>query len=100
MLRATKAYLMYLAQDSAGSWKSQCLACHFHLFSCIFFQKHFLHTYNIHEWLKTFFELTVTFLRPFRIGEGIPHVDGATQMDVPADTSKGQNTDPWMLFEC
>eukprot|EP00435_Cladocopium_sp_Y103_P001321 s3583_g1.t1 len=44
------AYLMYLARDSAGSWKSQ-------------------------------------------IGEGIPHVDGATQLDIPADTPKGSNTD-------
>ena len=29
-----------------------------------------------------------------RIGEGIPHVDGATQLDIPADTPKGSNTDP------
>lgn len=47
---AVTAYLMYLARDSAGSWKSQ-------------------------------------------IGEGIPHVDGATQLDIPADTPKGSNTD-------
>ena len=62
----SQEYLVYLARDGAGAWKSQPFGLA---------------------------EKTLKTLETLRIGNGIPHVDGATRLDIAANTPRGANTD-------